>query len=188
MNRKRQKILLAVLLVILGGLVFALYQLFWYGGLELSNLEGYETVMVNDTSYAAASLPSSLRLRPGTHSVKAYGPLRQPIDTNIEVGLLEDKALRLEGQLVAAGSALSYVAGDVPAGYSIAGGSLLENNFWAVVFLAATDGNRDGSVKIYRFNGREWEAADGGTGLDRGYLSEQGYPEGVITYLENARG
>jgi hypothetical protein len=177
---KKIAVLLLVLFVVWLG-----YILVWFGNVKFNNTNEFTTITLGGEPMTTEQLSAGIKLRPGKHTVQAFGPFVRPQTYTITVSPFQTAELSLEAQKLSAEQVFGQLATEEKAnGYNVELAKLLENNTWMIAYVNDPNGQREGYTKIYRFDGRNWVVHDSGTGFDLEGYYETSLPESVIRFLQ----
>ncbi|MFZ1323696.1 MAG: hypothetical protein WAQ57_00865 [Candidatus Saccharimonadales bacterium] len=174
-----------VILFAAGVVLFALYGLFWYGNLRVSNLPEGTVASVNGKVYSHKEFKKGIKLRPGTHRLYVTSPNTKPFESKKAVSALSTTELNPEIPVLSSDELVEFVAGTtLSSDLKIVRSRLFENNTWMVVLVGSRDGRTDAYYDIYVYRDRIWTIFDSGTGFDLEESSDNGYPNSVVRYMK----
>ena len=170
-------------------LVILLAQRQSYGNIEISNAKDFNRITINDTPYTGSILQESqpIQVPTGKSTIKAFDESGLVAQQEIEVtaGNTTTLALNTRDSLEET-DVVERLLGRIDDGFVVTGSQLLENNTWFVAFISPKNGNQEGYVSIYRLENSSWRLVESGTGYDKEYMTELGFPDSVINFIEGS--
>ncbi|MDQ3123772.1 MAG: hypothetical protein M3Q14_03770, partial [bacterium] len=159
-----KKIIIFFLIILAG---WGLYNFAWYGTVKTDLPGSFTLITLDNEEVSADELRSGIKLRPGKHTLNAYGPLVRPGVSTLSVVPFREIQVKVQAQDLSAQQIFDQLTiPDKQAGYAVKFGKILENNTWLVGYVFDPEADREGYINIYRFNGREWSVFESGTGFD----------------------